>query len=168
MLQSLINIYGFLLGLIELLRPIGQVELLVVIVEALEQILVDGRGLFVVQLGADRVFGGAVVFQVCDFDARAFELLHLVNGTEFVAEVGHDQLLQGQDALIAEGTRTCQIVLITGVVVHASTPLFTNRKLFCLLDSSFEGIFAYLFLLNWHQSNSFALVLQNQLFLPLS
>jgi|TARA_B110000305_G_C19180446_1_gene511732 hypothetical protein len=79
--------------------------LILVIFEALEQILVNRGGLFVLQLGTNRVFSGIVIFEVSILVAHALELLNFVDGTEFGLEILMDKFLVnlvGQDALILE------------------------------------------------------------------
>ena len=79
--------------------------MILVIFEALEQILVNRGGLFVLQLGTNRVFSGIVIFEVSILVAHALELLNFVDGTEFGLEILMDKFLVnlvGQDALILE------------------------------------------------------------------
>lgn len=80
--------------------------MILVIFEAFEQILVNRGGLFVLQLGTNRVFSGVVIFEVSIFVAHTLELLNFVDGTEFGLEILMDKFLVnlvGQDALILEG-----------------------------------------------------------------
>lgn len=148
--------------------------MILVIFEALEQILVDRGGLFVLQLGANRVFSRVVIFEVSIFVAHALELLDFVDGAEFGLEILVDKFLVNLvrlDALILEDAGTRQIVLVAGVVVHAGAPLFADGELFGLRTSRREGqllvLLGRLFLLNRHQSDAFGLVVDVEFFVPL-
>ena len=125
-----------------LLRSIYSIWLIFVIFEAFEQILVNRGGLFVLQLGANRIFGGIVIFQVSIFVARTLQLFDLVDRAELGLEILVDKFLVnlvGQVALILEADRARQIVLVASVVVHASAPLFADGKLFRLRSSRRES-----------------------------